>query len=56
MGKTQKRPSQDLPKTWSADRGGSAVLPSEADVRKDRPDDEGIRPDKLNSENDQGAG
>lgn len=56
MGKKEDQKPQDLPKTWSADHGEGVVPPSNADNQKEELRDEGIRPDKLDSENDQGAG
>ena len=45
--------STGTPQTWSADHGGGVAN----DVKPSRPDvSEGIRPEDLNSENDQGAG
>jgi hypothetical protein len=55
MGKDEDQKTQDWPKTWSADHGGGVVPPSGADDHGKKSQDEGIRPDKLNSENDQGA-
>lgn len=51
MGKKKEQQPQDLPETRSADHGG-VVPPSGADDQKKKPRDEGIRPDKLASEND----
>lgn len=42
-----------LPKTWSSDRGGGV---SSSPASFGERTDEGIKPQDLNSENDQGAG
>lgn len=49
---------RDLPKTWPADHsGGFAGSAKQAtkDKRSTAPRDDGIRPEDLDTENDQGA-
>lgn len=50
--------ARDLPKTWSADHSGG-VAGSTKQAKDDKgstaPRDEGIRPEDLDTENDQGA-
>lgn len=43
--------SSGIPQTWSADHGGGVG----ASGRSSKNEGEGIRPEDLNSENDQGA-
>ncbi|CAN7684988.1 DUF2934 domain-containing protein [Rhizobium sp. LjRoot30] len=45
--------STGTPQTWSADHGDGV---SASDPPSGKSSDEGIRPEKLTSENDQGAG
>lgn len=47
------RKNATLPQTWSADRGGGV---GSAPGSSEEQTDEGIKPQDLNSENDQGAG
>lgn len=49
---------RDLPKIWSADRSGGvegSASKSEREGKNPGPKDEGIPPEDLNTENDQGA-
>ncbi len=49
---------RDLPKTWSADHSGGvegSASQSDRERKNSEPKDEGIRPEDLNTENDQGA-
>ncbi len=53
-----KRQESALPKTWSADRSGGVSPPSNDTQEKDadrKGRDEGVRPEDLDTENDQGA-
>jgi hypothetical protein len=55
---TDTKVDRDFPKTWSADHSsgveGSASQ-SDRERKNPEPKDEGIRPEDLNTENDQGA-
>lgn len=58
MRKTSREHQGELPKTWPTDQAtGVASSNNERGESKRAKDvkDEGIRPDDLNSENDQGA-
>lgn len=53
----KKSEDEHLPSTWSSDDSGGTNPPGKTDDRKERSEaDEGIRPDDLTTENDQGAG
>jgi hypothetical protein len=58
MGK-ERDGAGDLPQTWSEDDKSSTTPPSKRPKQRDAgsaPKDEGIRPQELTTENDQGAG
>jgi hypothetical protein len=47
--------SSSTPQTWSPDHGGGVGSTGPSEPGREITKDEGIKPDELNSENDQGA-